>query len=124
MHRFCCQQEAAKNLLAVLAVTASGKAAQITAQMFEPAFAQIRCAQPMSPVCRKGEEGQHLFQFALEFLHHLWCGPPPARAEPPRPFPRLCLVLRIPDPPELSPKLAPLTPNANSATSTLAVSTT
>src|SRR5260221_7256745 len=65
MHGFCCQQEEAKNLLAVLAVTASGKAAQITAQMFEPTFAQVGRAQPMSPVCRKGEEGQHLFQFAI-----------------------------------------------------------
>jgi hypothetical protein len=41
MHGFCCEQEASENVLAVFAVTASGKAAQITAQVFEPAFTQI-----------------------------------------------------------------------------------
>jgi hypothetical protein len=41
MHRFCREQEATQNLLAVLGVTAAGEAAQISAQMFEPAFAQI-----------------------------------------------------------------------------------
>src|SRR5580658_8420792 len=41
MHGSSCEQEAAENLLAVLAVTASRKAARITAQVFEPAFAQI-----------------------------------------------------------------------------------
>src|ERR1700693_3414155 len=110
MHRFCCEQEAAENLLAVLGVTASGEAAQITAQVFEPAFAQVGRAQPMSPVCWEGEEGQHLFQLALEFLHHLRRRPPPARTEPPCPFSRLRLVLRVPDPPELPPELAPLKP--------------
>src|SRR3972149_9552214 len=64
----------------------------------------------MSPVCRKSEEGQHAFQLELEFLHHLWRGPPPARAESPRPVPRLHLVLRVPDPPEFPPKLPPLEP--------------
>jgi hypothetical protein len=79
MHRFCCEQEAAENLLAVLGVTASGEAAQVTAQMFEPAFAQVGRTQPMAPVCRESEEGQHAFQLVLEFLHHLRWQPPPAR---------------------------------------------
>jgi hypothetical protein len=45
MHRSCCEQEAAENLLAVLGVTASGEAAQIATQMFEPAFTQVGGAQ-------------------------------------------------------------------------------
>jgi hypothetical protein len=36
-----------RGLLAVLGVTASGEAAQIAAQMFESAFAQVRREQPM-----------------------------------------------------------------------------
>src|ERR1019366_2353094 len=101
MHGFCSEQEAAENLLAVLGVTASGKAAQIAAQMFEPAFAQVRRAQPMPPLRWEVEKRQPLFQFELEFLHHLWRGPPPASAESPGPVPCLRLVLRVPDPPEL-----------------------
>src|SRR5713226_8709170 len=110
MHRFCCEQEAAENLLAVFGVPASGEATQVTAQMLEPAFAQIRRAQPMSPVSREGEERQHLFQLALEFLHHLRRRPPPACAESACPIPRLRLILRVPDPPELPPELPPLEP--------------
>ena len=41
MHRFCGEQKAAQDLLAVLGVPASRKATQITAQMFEPSFAQV-----------------------------------------------------------------------------------
>src|SRR5271169_144382 len=111
MHGFCCQQEATQDLLAVFGVTAAGKAAQIAAQMFEPACAQVGRAQPMSPVRREVEKRQHLFQLELEFLHHLWRGPPPASAESPRPVPRLRLVLRVPDPPELPPEFAPLEPS-------------
>src|SRR3972149_880978 len=110
MHRFCREQEAAENLLAVLSVTASGEAAQITAQVFEPAFAQVGGAQPMSPRWREGEESQRLFELELEFLHHLRRRPSPARAEPSRPVPRLRGVLRLPDPPELPPELAPPEP--------------
>src|SRR5713226_8445835 len=110
MHRFCRLQEAHENLLAVFGVTASGEETQVTAQMFEPSFAQVGRAQPMSPVSREGEERQHLFQLALEFLHHLRRRPPPACAESPRPIPRLRLVLRVPDPPELPPELPPLEP--------------
>jgi len=111
MHAFCCEQETAENLLAVLGVTAAGEAAQIAAQMFEPAFAQVGRAQPMSPVRREGEEREHLLQLELEFLHHLWRGPPPASAESPRPVPRLRLVFRVPDPPEFPPEFAPLEPS-------------
>src|SRR6202140_4781050 len=110
MHGFCCEQEAAENLLAVLGVTASGEAAQIAAQMFEPAFAQVSRAQPMSPVRWEVEKRQHLFQLELEFLHHHCRGPPPASAESPGPVPCLRLVFRVPDPPELPTELAPLQP--------------
>ena len=103
MPRFCCEQEAAQNLLAVLGVTASGETAQITAQVFEPAFTQVGRAQPMLLPCREGKEGQYTFQLSLEFLHHLWRGPAPASTESPCPVPRLRLVLRLPDPPELPP---------------------
>ena len=41
MHRFCCEQEAAQDLLAVFGVAAAGETAQITPQVFEPAFAQV-----------------------------------------------------------------------------------
>jgi hypothetical protein len=41
MDRFRGEQEATWNLLAVLDVAASEKEAQMTAQVFEPAFAQI-----------------------------------------------------------------------------------
>src|ERR1700693_6604150 len=113
MHRFCCQQEAAQDLFAVLGVTATWETAQITAQMFEPAFAQVGRDQPMWPLRWKGKKRQHLFQLGLEFLHHLWRGPPPASAEPPCPVPRLRLVLRVPDPPELPPGFAPLRPSVS-----------
>src|ERR1039457_6953258 len=111
MHGFCCEQEATQDLFAVLGVAASGEAAQVTAQVFEPAFAQIGRAQPMSPLRREGEKCQHLFQLALEFLHYLRRGPPPTRAESPRPVPRLPFVLRVPDPPELPLELASLEPS-------------
>src|SRR5712692_8399585 len=110
MHRFCCEQEAAENLLAVFGATASGEATQVTAQIRNPAVAQVGRAPPMSPVSREGEERQHLFQLALEFLHHLRRRPPPACAESACPIPRLRLILRVPDPPELPPELAPLEP--------------
>src|SRR6202035_508150 len=101
-----CQQETAENLLAAQGVAAAWKAAQVTAQMFEPAFAQIRGAQSMAPLRWEVEYHQHLFQLELEFLHHLRRGPPPASAESPRPIPRLPFVFRVPDPPELPPNLA------------------
>src|ERR1700691_1819238 len=111
MHGFCCEQEATENLLAVLGVAAAWKAAQIAAQMFEPAFAQVGGAQPMAPLRWEVEKRQHLFQLELEFLHHLRRGPPPASAESPRPIPRLRFVLRVPNPPELPPELASLQPS-------------
>ncbi|MBZ5699781.1 MAG: hypothetical protein LAN18_14675 [Acidobacteriia bacterium] len=52
--------------------------------MFEPAFAQIRRAQPVPPVCRKGEEREYALELLLELLHHLRRGPPPTRTEPPQ----------------------------------------
>src|SRR2546425_13340237 len=64
----------------------------------------------MSPVRRKGQEGQHLIQLRLEFPDHLRCGPPPARSEAPRPYACLDFALRIPDPPELPAKFPPLEP--------------
>src|SRR3984885_6727688 len=64
----------------------------------------------MSPLRREGEEGQHVFELDLEFLHHLWSSPPPSCTESPRPVPRLRLVLRVPDPPELPSELPPLEP--------------
>src|ERR1700733_1931838 len=64
----------------------------------------------MSPRRRKVEEGQHVFQLSLEFLYHLWSSPPPTSTESPRPLPRLHLILRVPDPPELPSKLPPLEP--------------
>jgi len=42
----------------------------ITAQMFEPAFARLVVRNDVATGL-EGEEGQHLFQLALEFLHHL-----------------------------------------------------
>src|SRR5260370_41082250 len=110
MHGFCCQQEAAENLLAVLGVTTSGETAQIAAQMFEPAFAQVRRAQPMAPRRWEVEKRQHLFQLALEFLDHLRRVPSPAHTESPRPLSRPRLVLRVPDPPEFPPELTSLQP--------------
>src|SRR5579863_2638820 len=110
MHGFRCQQEAAEDLFAVLGVATSRESAQIAAQMFEPAFTQVRRAQTMAPLRWEVEKRQHLFQLALKFLHHLWRGPPPARTESPRPVPRLRLVLRVPNPPELPPEFAPLEP--------------
>src|SRR5258708_5578756 len=65
----------------------------------------------MAPVRWEVEKRQHLFQLELEFLHHLWRGPPPASAESPRPVPCLRLVLRVPDPPELPPEFSPLEPS-------------
>src|SRR5258708_34510559 len=65
----------------------------------------------MAPLRREVEKRQHLFQLELEFLHHLWRGPPPASAESPRPVPCLPLVLRVPDPPELPPEFSPLEPS-------------
>src|ERR1700687_1772740 len=111
MHGFCCQQEAAQDLLAVLDVATSREAAQIAAQMFEPAFVQVGGAQPMAPLRWEVEKRQHLLQLELEFLHHLRRGPPPARAESLSPVPRLRLVLRVPDPPELPPEFSPLQPS-------------
>jgi hypothetical protein len=71
------QQETTEHLLAVLGVAAARETAQVSAQVFEPAFAQIRRAQPVPPVCRKGEERQHTIELLLELLHHFRCGPPP-----------------------------------------------
>src|SRR5258706_1146387 len=89
MRGFCCQQEAAENLLAVLGVTTSGETAQIAAQMFEPAFAQVRRAQPMAPLRWEVEKRQHLFQLALEFLDHHRRGTSTAGTESQRPLSRL-----------------------------------
>src|SRR4029077_7662356 len=111
MHGFCCQQEAAENLLAVLGVAAAGKAAPVTAQMFEPAFAQIRGAQSMAPLRWEVEKRQHLFQLALDFLPSLGRVPPTASTEAPRPVPRRRLVLPNPAPPNHAPELPPIHPS-------------
>src|SRR3974390_3911660 len=105
MHLFGGQQEAAEDLLAMLAVAATRETAQVTAQVFEPAFPQVGGAQAVPPSGRESEEGQHLFQLELEFLGHLWRRASPARAKSTGPVPRLPLVLRLPNPPELSPEL-------------------
>lgn len=62
MHGFCGAQGEAQHLLAVVRVAAARKAAQVTAQVFEPAFAQVGRAQSVSPVHRKVEEGQNLLE--------------------------------------------------------------
>ena len=41
MHLFGGEQEAAKDLLAVVGVATAGEAAQVAAQVFESAFAQV-----------------------------------------------------------------------------------
>src|SRR3989304_7247566 len=101
------EQEAAPALLAVTAAATARETAQVPAQMFEPAFSQVGGAQAVPPPRRESEEGQHPLQFRLEFLHHLRRRPSPPGADPPGPVASLSFVLRLPDPPELPPKLAP-----------------
>jgi hypothetical protein len=81
MHQFPDRQEAAQDPFAALGVTAARKAAQVTAQMFEPIFAQIGRAQPVSPLRPEVEKREHFFHLELEFLDHLRYGPTPARTE-------------------------------------------
>jgi len=85
------QQETTEHLLAVFGVAA----ARETAQVFEPAFAQIGGAQPMSSSRRESKQSQHVWQLGLKLSDHLWRGPPPASTESPRPVPRMRFVLRL-----------------------------
>src|ERR1700751_2295266 len=110
MHLFSGEQEAAEYLLAVFGVAATGEAAQITAQMLEPAFPQVRRAHTVSPARGKGKESEHGWQLLREFLDHLRCGPAPAGAETARPLACLQFMVRFPDPPKLSTQFPTLEP--------------
>jgi hypothetical protein len=59
------QQETTEHLLAVLGVAAARETAQVSPQVFEPAFAQIRRAQPVPPVYRNGEEREYALGLLL-----------------------------------------------------------